>query len=398
MYNMFTFNMLLLSIITLGLVSSIDSALQARESVGVLFKEVEPPIRRVLTYKYVNFILKVPDFKTITDTPRGALDYFNCTAIKEFSNECEFAKHSLHIETLQKHTLTKSYNAKIEIIKNTLRSMTLSTASKRALINISNLLSNVFGTATQEEVNDIKKQINNLIMNIDNNNHNVKSFYDAIKALKNTTNANAVTFNNYIDRNNNIVMNLQNRINNITKQFGTFYNDYLFNFQVYYSAVRTVNQLFNTNMRIISHNIALTTAINTADSFIESLMTLNRHQIPTTFIKYTDLHKALSSLRNQLTKSGLVDFAIDTNAEYYYAHAQAHAFSHKDVLTISVKVPIFHHSHHFRTFILQTYEIPIHSASNQNSNKSMLINDPPYAIALSHNENKYGFLTQAELI
>ena len=129
-----------------------DSRYQYRESAATLFYNEDRTIIHVAEYHRLNFAMKMPKFTSLKFSINDDIihDTIVCQTFGTLEQECIYAKTSWLTERTHINNIMSDYNKEIHQLDIDLSTLRIDTTSKRAILNIGGILSQLFGVASTD--------------------------------------------------------------------------------------------------------------------------------------------------------------------------------------------------------------------------------------------------------
>ncbi|MFI5406410.1 MAG: hypothetical protein ACHQ1D_07850, partial [Nitrososphaerales archaeon] len=226
---------------------------------------------------------------------------------------------------------------------------------------IGNLLKSVIGTATEQDILDLNKNILAINDYVGKSTNSTQKLFDDMTSYVQLTN----------DRMDKLVLELGNRS--------------LKTLKLIERVDRDSNLLIDYVANITLHQLRLQSSINDLTlfytNFLSAIETLATGHLPSFFFQESTIQNMLTDTRKAIAESGDRFLKIiHPNAHYFYSAAKFVCSRNKDKLFVQINIPLSRLQDTFHFYRIHTFAIPI--SDKQPSHVSQ-IKDLPLAIAIS---------------
>ena len=249
---------------------------------------------------------------------------------------------------------------------------------KRSLLPLGGLFSFLFGTADQEDLDEIKRDVKTIY---DNQMKQAEVLSDIISI----TNVSRTLINENREKINGMIHNiesLQDRLKDVKKDLKVLF---------------TTRRFLLIHAEILIHSnrlrIAVDTLKNDINRFVQYLMMLSSGKLSPALIDPTHLQKELISIQKQLPPTIRLPEDPIENVWHYYKYLTLNYIPFVDIIIVLVKIPLV--DNHSSLDLYKMYNLP---AFNPTIGKSVKYNIEGNSIAVSHDKRYATIPTDSEFI
>ncbi len=251
----------------------------SRESAGVLFINHERALRRSAGQLTLTFVSKIPEFHKIPMTANYINETPACHTFEFLYQECTHAFKTLQLEYNNLAHLKRSYNRKLEMEHDSLDGLKLKTLDKFAILDISNILSGLFGVAGSNDIAKLENEIKDAILFAKHNNKNIQSMFSYLSQFNNNTYSNLKTLRSHLDHTNKALLRSLNSIADINENLSAMTHR-LDQIQYSFRITRSLTQITLSTQRLSQQYTMLQNALRELTMYNDQLRLLKLNRMP----------------------------------------------------------------------------------------------------------------------
>jgi hypothetical protein len=390
--------MILLAITLLAFLSAAPARAlryELRESAGLLFRNEDRSLRKIVGHENAEFAVKIPAFHELSSLVNHTTDAHYCHTFRSFERECRYVHTSLRLENSHVSRLIAAYNREVAFLVDDLAMLHIKPNSKRALLDISYLLSSLFGVASSHDIRKMEQYIRTTLLNSHKNQKDITSVFDYLSKFRNATSSNFKNLRAHINNTNAALSVTLTRLDTITERVTAIFGHFD-NIQDDLNVIRALDQVVMTAHRQSQQSALIADALHDIRVFRAQINLLHAGKLPSDLVTPDILKRVISSLRPRLVKRNLQALPVEPNWNYYYDTAHAIAYKFGDTVLVSIKVPLLRANHVFDMYKILAYPVPFHSTSFASINRSSTLHTTDDYMVITRDRDQYGFLNSHE--
>ena len=335
----------------------------------------------------------MPTFASLRFASGNPHNTIACHTFGALRRECIYAKTSWQLEQTHLRNIMSSYNEEIVKLNTDLSTMRVDTKEKRAIINIGGILSQLFGVASTESIDDLQRQIVHTARYVKNNANSIDSMYEFVSKFKNNTYSNFRSLAGHLNKSDTALRETMNRVNNLTFDINKIRSNFdFYSHEVY--VLRSYTRILTATQRLIQQTTTLQRALANLREFRQQIQLLNRHLLPDKLVSQSTLQGAIDKISSPLRKRGLQPLSAYIHMDYFYHYTKCIAYLTSDTLIISVELPLTTSNAILDVYRVITFKLPLHTSEGNHVNKTTELQTNHDYMVFSRDRDSFGYLTQ----
>eukprot|EP00105_Crassostrea_gigas_P035147 XP_019919295.1 PREDICTED: uncharacterized protein LOC109617515 [Crassostrea gigas] len=227
----------------------------------------------------------------------------------------------------------------------------------------------LFGTATVDDVNNLKR---------------------SIQRIQRQNNLMTTTFEHQMEHFSSFLTSADQRLNNAFEAVGTNHQEIQLLHQQFNSSIIEVEQMQFLLTSLLSRQLRDSANLEERlNRFYFGVLSLFQNSISPSLIPVAILQNVINNVQELLIASNSQFYLVEKHVDFYYSKATFYFFRHGETIFITLNFPISSFSKPMKLFKVLSFPFPI----NNSSHASQLLNLPSH-FAISHDNSLFTTLTQ----